>query len=178
MKVYLVRHGQSTANAQKTLNSDPKRDVHMTALGIEQAEKLAEDLKDVPFETIYVSEFLRTKETADIINKYHHLQLQVDPRLNDNKSGFDGRPRQEFLAALDSSADKPNAKFHDGESLENVRQRAAGFLQFLKAQNYKCVLVVTSDIVIAYFLATLEKLTHEQAWGLNIDNGSCTIIEI
>jgi len=150
----------------------------LTQLGIEQSKKLAEDLKDIPFDAIYISEFLRTKETADIVNKYHGLKLIIDPRLNDNNSGFDGRPRQEFLDALDHAPDKPNAKFNDGESLENVRQRTASFMEYLRKQRYQNVLVVTSDIIIMYFYAILHNMSHEQTWAMDVDNGSCMVVEI
>jgi len=172
MKVYLARHGQSIANEQKILNSDPKIPVHLTELGRQQAEKLAEQLKNVPLDAIYISELIRTKETAEIINKYHNLKLQVDPRLNDNRSGFNGRPRKEFEIAFDKATDKPNAKFNDGESLEEVKQRTESFMNYLKLQKYENVLVVTSDIIAMYFHAILHHLSHEQTWALILDNGA------
>lgn len=172
MRVYLARHGQSTANEQKILNSDPRVEVHLTPLGIKQAQELAEQLKNIPLEAVYTSEFLRTKETADIVNKYHDCKPQVDARLNDNSSGFEGRPRQEFLDALDLSKDKPNAKFNNGESLEGVKQRTVNFMKYLKTQSYQCVLIVTSDIIAMYFYGTLHNLSHEQTWDLKVDKGS------
>lgn len=172
MKVYLARHGESTANQQKILNSDPKILVHLTDLGRQQAENLAEQLKNIPFDAIYVSELIRTKETAEIVNKYHKLELQIDPRLNDNRSGFSGKPRKEFEVAFDKATDKPNAKFNDGESLEEVKQRTASFMDYLKKQKYENVLVVTSDIIIMYFHAILHYLSHEQTWGLIVGNGN------
>ena len=178
MRVYLARHGQSTANEKKILNSDPKVKVRLTTLGVGQSQELAEKLKDVAFEAIYTSEFPRVKETAEIVNKYHSLISKVDPRLNDNRSGFNGRPRQEFLDALNSSIDKPNAKFNDGESLEEVKRRTASFMEYLKTQNYNCVLVVTSDIIVMYFYGILHNLSHEQTWDLVVDNGNYIEVDI
>lgn len=48
MKIYLVRHGQTDWNYQKKIQG--QQDVDINEQGIRQAEKLAEILKNVPFE--------------------------------------------------------------------------------------------------------------------------------
>src|SRR5688572_8554403 len=104
MKLYLARHTQTNYNARDLCNTDPSVDVHLTPTGIAQAEALADELKDAPIQHIFVSEFKRTLQTAEIINRYHDLNIEVHPLLNDIRSQFEGRSFREYVKALDAAA--------------------------------------------------------------------------
>lgn len=69
MKIYLVRHGQTDWNYQKKIQG--QQDVDINEQGIRQAEKLAEILKNVPFEYAVCSPLTRAHHTAEILLKYH-----------------------------------------------------------------------------------------------------------
>lgn len=69
MRIYLLRHGESEANVAGVISDDPSKTYHLTPMGIAQAEVAAEELLDVPFTHIYVSEHLRTRETAEVLVK-------------------------------------------------------------------------------------------------------------
>ncbi len=58
---------------------------------------------------IFVSELKRTGQTAGIVNKYYSAQVIVDARLNDNRSGYEGKHYLEYYAALDNADDLWNA---------------------------------------------------------------------
>lgn len=65
MKLFLVRHGQSEANAMNMhAGWSP---TPLTEEGIRQAEAVRPLLKDVHFSEIYVSDLPRARQTADII---------------------------------------------------------------------------------------------------------------
>ena len=69
--VYLVRHGSTVLNrggAGKDLIRGWK-DVPLSKDGVEQAERLAEDLEDCEFKTLYTSDLIRAEKTADIIQQ-------------------------------------------------------------------------------------------------------------
>ena len=91
MKFYFIRHGQSNYNVKNLCNDDPKKRVYLTALGKKQAENARERLKNENIEVIYISELPRTKQTAHIINKSHKVPIKVDARINERKTGFEGR---------------------------------------------------------------------------------------
>ena len=81
MKIYLVRHGQTDWNYQKKIQG--QQDVDINEQGIRQAEKLAEILKNVPFEYAVCSPLTRAHHTAEILLKYHSVPLSYDERLKD-----------------------------------------------------------------------------------------------
>lgn len=99
MKIYFARHGKTNYNDHELCNADPGVDVHLTAQGIEQSRALAGKLKAVPINHIFVSELRRTRQTADIVNEFHHVEIEVDPLLNDHRSGFEGQSAQLLLIA-------------------------------------------------------------------------------
>lgn len=61
MKLYMVRHGQSTANAGK-LHAGWAQ-IPLTEQGVREAQKAGQLLRDVSFDKIYVSDLLRARQT-------------------------------------------------------------------------------------------------------------------
>ena len=82
MKIYLVRHGESIANA-KGIHQGQKIDTSLNKKGLEQAKKIAERLKDENFEIIYSSDLKRAYETAREIAKLQNLKIVKDKRLRE-----------------------------------------------------------------------------------------------
>lgn len=126
MRITFIRHGESEANVGHFINDDPKRPVHLTQNGIMQAERLAAELQPETFTHAYVSEFPRAQETIRILLGDRSVPLQVDPRLNERKSGMDGLPVHAFN---DQVLRNPlHFKTPNGESFLEQMQRLKGFL--------------------------------------------------
>ncbi len=117
MKLYLVRHGQSTGNVGGTLMG--------------QRERLA------PFGTmpVYSSDLPRARATAEhIVGSWRDAdvadapQVVLDPRLREISLGdYEGRPWQEFEADTELTAafaaDPYRTALPNGESLEHLEAR-------------------------------------------------------
>lgn len=125
-------------------NGDPSVDVHITSEGTKQAKALAEKLKDVPLDHIFVSEMRRTQQTAEIVNQFHHAPVEIGPLLNDHRSGYEGQSASLLIEAMDGAENKWRERFNDGESIEDMKSRVAKFLNKLKAEPYEAALIVTS----------------------------------
>lgn len=178
MKLYLVRHSETNYNLEKRANADPSVDVHLTDLGISQTENLSKQLKDIHFDVIYISQLPRTRQTADIINTYHGSDIVVDARINDNKTGFEGKKIDEWLAALDSSDDRWGASFNDGESLREAASRAADFIEELKQKDYTSVLVVTHGFMTQAIYGHLHDQDLEKASEYILPQGTFAEFDI
>jgi broad specificity phosphatase PhoE len=72
--IYLIRHGQSTTNANPELIVLKPDLVPLTELGVEQCQKLHTILKDVNFDVVYSSPLTRAFQTAN-----HSLDNKVLP---------------------------------------------------------------------------------------------------
>ena len=172
MKIYLARHGRTNYNDLSLCNSDPSIDVHLTREGKKQAEGLANQLKDKAIDRIFVSELRRTRQTAEIVNEFHHAAIEVDRLLNDYNSGYEGKSVQSLIAAMEAAENKWTARFNGGESIEDMKDRAAAFLERLKTEPYEAVLVVTSSWVIRVAFALLQNIPNEKAWTIDTAQGS------
>ena len=126
MKIILVRHGESEGNVARLINDDPSRSVNLTERGRAQAEATANALREVRFTHAYASEFPRAQQTAAILLRHHDLQLQIDARLNERRSGLDGQHVDVFNNLV---ADDPmHFKLAQGESFVEQMARLRSFL--------------------------------------------------
>ena len=92
--------------------------------------------------------------------------------MNDHRSGFEGKHFEELDKALDAASNRWIARFNNGESIEDVKERLAGFIKDLRNKDYDSVLIVTSQWVIYAIVAIVENLTNEEAWSLEASQGS------
>jgi broad specificity phosphatase PhoE len=93
MKVYLIRHAQSVENARGLqyrmsptafnafLRHSP--DAPLSALGVQQAQRVAGALAGAPIERLYSSPFERSVATATIVGCAFGLQPQIVPDLRE-----------------------------------------------------------------------------------------------
>lgn len=78
MKLYFVRHGETDVNSGLQQAHTAQFDEPLNIAGIAQAEQLAERLRDVTFDAIVSSPLQRTVQTANIINRFHNLDVKID----------------------------------------------------------------------------------------------------
>lgn len=169
MNLYVIRHGHTNYNELELCNDDPASDVHLTEAGIRQAQQAAEALRDISVDRIIVSPLPRTQQTADIINRYHHAPIDVHPDIIDIRSGFDGKPVDEYFAAI--AHDPINARINGGESQLDHKQRVLGFIEWLKEQPQENILVVAHEETLRVFTAYFEgNICDEALRDIHIDN--------
>jgi alpha-ribazole phosphatase len=153
MRALFVRHGETNYNVLGLCNDDPTGDVYLTGRGLRQAEITAEKLRDVPIERIFISELPRTRQTAEIINRHHGVEISVHPAVNDIRTGFDGEPWEDYRQIIDH--DPLHAKVRGGESLLEHKGRVLGFIDWLTRRQEQVVLTVAHEetlrVVVAYF---------------------------
>lgn len=178
MKIYFARHGRTNYNDLELCNADPSVNVHITATGTEQAKALAEKLKDVPLDHIFTSELKRTLQTAEVVNQFHNVPVEIDPLLNDHRSGYEGKPAKLLIKAMDDAEDKWTARFNGGESIEDVKQRMNIFLEKLKKQPYKTVLIISHGWVIHTAVAIIKDISNEDAWKIDPAQGDFLEFEL
>lgn len=164
MKLYVLRHAQALSNVKGIIDENPEDNFFLTKKGEQQALTTAEKLKDAPFDAIYVSEFNRTQQTAKFVNQYHTLQLIVDERLNEVRTGFNREPYQIIHQLFVESEDQWNTKFKEGESFEESKARVKDFLEELRQQKHETVLVVTHGDISMIIHGLLNNLSNEEMY--------------
>lgn len=172
MQVYFMRHGQTTYNLQHLCNDVVEKNVSLTETGKQQAKDVAAILQDISFDVIFVSALPRTRQTAEIINQDRICDILTHPGINDIRSGFDSLPVRDYQQAI--AYDRLHASVNGGESLLQHKQRVIGFLQWLKSQPYRCVLVIAHEETLRVFKAWFEGLDDATMIDLAFDN--CTVL--
>jgi probable phosphoglycerate mutase len=147
----LARHAESVFSVRATMNGDPAVAGPLTELGIEQARRLGEALRDDPIGLCVVTEFERTRTTADIALEGREVPRLVVPELNDIHVGeFEGGPLDAYLswARKASPLDVPPS----GESRARAAARIARGYRIVLARDEDTVLVVAHGMPIRYVL--------------------------
>lgn len=178
MKVYVTRHGNTNYNQLRLCNADPSVVVHLTDLGKQQLEQVATGLRSKKLQTIFISPLSRTKESADIVNKYHDVSYIVDDRITDNNTGFEGKTVDEYHAAFSQVQDTWAFKPEGAESLYDVRDRVTAFLRDLVSQDFDTVLIVTHQSIIRQIFGVFGNLNREEINKVELPQGKYAEFDI
>ena len=94
-RILLVRHGQSTWNADGRWQG--QADPPLSALGVEQAEAAAQVLERI--DAVWSSDLQRANHTARILSAPHALSVTADDRMRERAAGpWTGLTRAEIEA--------------------------------------------------------------------------------
>ena len=152
-RTILVRHGESELSARQAVSGDPRVAVRLTREGEEQARRLGAELAGETIDLCVVTEFERTRRTAEVALDGRPVPLEAWPELNDPRAGdFEGGPLDAYRewAWAHTSRDEPPG---GGESRLAVATRyAAGFRRLLERPE-TTILAVLHSLPIAYVLA-------------------------
>ncbi len=138
--IYLFRHGKSENNLKKVFTG--WSETPLTQLGIQQAQALAQLLKDKKIDIAYTTRLSRAADTLKEVLKFHPecQQTIVDDRMLERSYGdFQGLPHQQVIDQYGQEAfDKWHRGWEDrtpnGESFADVELRVKEFIDMLKQQ--------------------------------------------
>lgn len=169
----LVRHGSTDWNVEEIYKGHA--DVDLNETGIKQAELLARHLEYLPIEAIYSSPLKRALETAEMIARYHNVDVTPCQELID----FDYGPwtglshetvRQKFQAMYDEWVKNPHlAKFTRGDSLTHVRQRALEVVNRVVSKHQAGVVLVSHRVIHKVIICALLGLSNSLFWNVRLD---------
>lgn len=139
-KYFVMRHGEAESNLSDKISCDPKDKNHLTEKGRKQVFDVSQKIKKENIDLIFCSDFVRTKETLEILKKeigFSDKQIIYDPRLRElNAGSYNGKRWSEYPRLFDKG---------DGnsESLMDVKKRISAFLYEIesKYQNKKILIV-------------------------------------
>jgi len=179
LRLILVRHGQTDANLNHFLQGQSDGVLNTTCL--QQVQALGKHLKEFSIDHVISSPLRRAQQTAAAIAQYHDLEVTTSALIREWNCGLlDGVPAEVFRKKL-KAFDGPLSSFRpeEGETLLEVRQRAAQFLDELMARYQGETVVVCShgDFMRA-LLSVLQQVDVEQTAGLFFQNASYSTLEL
>ena len=175
-EIFLIRHGRQCS---KLCNVD----VALDEAGREQAELLGRRLLGYGLEKLYCSELIRARETAEIINQYTALPLEVLPDIQEiNFGGFTGKTDEEIKAVYgefrrERSMHRADIPYPEGgECGADVVRRAMPQIKKICQEKETRVGIVTHGGVIRSLCAAalMTDQRHKLKFGIDIENTSLT----
>jgi probable phosphoglycerate mutase len=169
VRVVLLRHGESTWNERKLIQGQLD-DARLSPEGKSQAAAVAETLRAYSFQWIVTSDLTRARETAAIVDDALGLEVAIAPALRERSYGvYEGRPMSELPTSasgiLEGRVVDASARPEGGESLDDLYERCAKFVDSLRAAGNERLLLVTHGGTIRALRAYCEgKVMQDLEW--------------
>jgi len=161
VKITYFVHGTTTDNEEEI--SSGWFDIGLSDLGVKQSIDLKDQIKDKKFDVVFCSDLKRAVDSAKLTFE-GFVPVTQDKRLRECNYG---KYNAQSSAIVEPMQEKHIVeKFPEGESYEDVKNRVADFLEFLK-QDYdgKKVAIVAHKAPQFSLDVLLKNKTWEQAFS-------------
>ena len=174
MKIYLIRHGQTTGDLEDRYGGD--YDDHLTDEGKSQSKKLAQKLKEKGIEVVFASSRFRAQETAKIIADILKIPLNtIDDIRERNAYGIlTGMIKDEAKIKHPNEYEAvKNYKNNitGAETYEHFKSRILKAFDDIASKNYQTIAIITHGGPISCFFREVLK---REIFGTR----DCGIIEL
>lgn len=185
--IYIMRHGESEANIQKRYGTTSE--TKLTMQGIKQAHNIANRLRNIHFDKIFSSDFVRAKHTAEIIAAEKKLAVTTTEALRERSYGrMNGKTLEEMKKELKELVDiyiamSEKEKFthklvHDMETAQEALERLIRFIREIAiAYRGKTLLLVCHVTLLRVFLIHLGFGNYHEVVSKNIKNTAYLKVE-
>lgn len=189
LHIYLFRHGETTYNRDKTFTG--LHNPSLTNKGIKQASIIAKKLKNKQFELAFHTKLKRSKQTLNIVLKYHPecKKIKEDNRIIERNYGkLNGTTHESYIKIY--GIEKFNKIHRDfyarpqkGESFADVEKRVKSFINYLikliKKEKIN-VAISAHGNSIRLFRKIMEKASIKSvcSWKISYDKIFTYIIKI
>ncbi|MFH1972538.1 MAG: histidine phosphatase family protein [archaeon] len=178
MKLIITRHGETEENKAGIIQGHLPG--HLSETGIEQAKKVALRLKDEKIDFIYSSDLDRAANTAKEIAKFHpDVPIEFVKDLREKFLGeWQGKSKKELGFTSNTSLVEFFPK--DGETSEELFNRASNFLHKILSQHHNDTVVFTAHNGInKAMIAVITGKSPDDIKAIeNLHNTSVCVFEI
>ncbi len=178
----LIRHGETPYNRHKRYQGH--RDTPLTSKGKRQTKEIALRLRNEPLDAIYASDLKRTRYTAQAINRYHSLKINILPQLREIDFGdWEGKThdevQREWGGLLDGWEKEPSKiKIPRGESIRGLAERVRSTVKkILSDHPDQRIAIITHGGPIRIVLLDALGLGLNNWWKTITSNGGISVIE-
>ncbi len=152
---FAMRHGEAECNAKNILNSDVEKIYHLTKKGQAEVERGVKKLKlslgkNKKIDLIIASDFIRAKETAEIVANELGLgvsEIIYDKRLRElNMGSLSGKNIKEYYSYFSSEEEEAVKSLPGGENMMQVKRRMGDFIYDIdKKYSDKNILIISHE---------------------------------
>lgn len=146
--IYLLRHCKDLGQ---------ESDAGLTRKGVEMAQSISRNLKDLKIEKIYSSPMKRAIKTVEPFAMNNNIEINIDSRLSERV--LTRKDTEDFLFYLKKTFDDYKLKFEGGESSEEALARAMEVLSEIRTDEN--TLIVSHGNLIALLLNNFGKFNYD-----------------
>ena len=180
-RLWLVRHGATLWNSEQRFCGHS--DVPLSSEGEAQARWLARSLQSHPISTIYTSDLLRARQTAEMIAA-HSTRIEASTAWREIAFGaWEGltyeQITQQFPSNLEFFSHPLSASPPAGETLQDLMQRVHNaFLELARSPLEEGdIVLVSHGGPLRVLLSIVLAIPLEQQWRLRLAPGSLSAID-
>lgn len=174
MELFLCRHGETEHNDNGIVQG--QMDTKINGKGKQQAKKLRDRLAEENIDKVYSSSMTRAIETAEIVAELHDIEIEETEELKEvARAKFEGERFEDLIEEITKSETEDYLwKPEGGESLEELKERGADFLNTIKEENEgEQVVAISHGGTISSTL--LGILGHSSKSSYRINQENCSI---
>jgi len=181
MLFYLIRHGESSYNAEHRLQGQSNEPV-LSTRGRQHAQSVAAALAALPIEAVYSSPLRRALETARPVAEALKLPVVTDDRLKEINIGiFQGLLASEIGERYPQEtaswrSQDPDYRIPGGESRRELMRRSEAALRAVRETEFQQVAVISHGGALAAALKALLGVPAERN-PFTLYNGSISQLE-
>jgi broad specificity phosphatase PhoE len=182
VRLLLIRHGQTSANVGRLLDTAvPGAD--LTDEGRLQAQDLVGKLEQQPLEAIYVSDLVRTHQTAAPLAAARGLVPVIRPGLREIQAGdFEMAPDdaswEAYLAVLYRwAAGEPEARIPHGENGVEVMSRYDAVVAEIAATHERAAIISHGAVIRAWSGARARNIDPQFVADTRLGNTAVVVLD-
>ncbi|MBI3379858.1 histidine phosphatase family protein, partial [Candidatus Gottesmanbacteria bacterium] len=126
---YIVRHGETQWNVDRKIQGH--RNSPLTEEGLKQIKEIAKELRKIKFHTVFSSDLLRAKRTAEVVALEHNLAVHTTKLLRERRYGkYEGKPSEvltEFHKLFDRLTTAERMAYKISQDVESDNEMIARF---------------------------------------------------
>lgn len=181
-RLYLIRHGQTDSNSGKLFQG--QMNTPLNANGLDQAQQMAQYMKDIPLDAIYCSSLLRARMTAAPLAMAKNMAYKPLEGLREVSFGdWEGvsftELHRDHGEAMMTFLERPGEFTPpNGESFVEAQARCIAALNeiFAREGHAKDIALVTHGGIIRLLLCYFLDIPLNSLWKMAIRNVSVSIV--
>jgi len=180
MKIYVVRHGETSWNKEEVFRG--RKDIPLNDTGLWQAERTGAFFSDKGISAIYSSPLARAQQTASRIGEASRVPVTVHDAFIDMDFGaWEGLSlaavQQRFPQPLDTWRKYPHRfRVQGAETLAQVRKRVKKGLQATTTDG-PVIVIVTHRVICKLLALHFLGVSNRFFWKVKCDPASITLAE-
>ncbi len=146
MKIYIIRHGESTSDVKEKYDGD--YDDHLTNKGLGEAEIIAKNLLDSKIQIIFSSSKIRAIETSEILKNILKCKMIVMEDLAEQNiySAYPelskNQPEEEYRRLGEVMTNR-DVEIEGVETYSHFKNRVVGCFSKITNEDYQTVAIIT-----------------------------------